>query len=386
MFSDCWHPVINGVVTSIDILKTRLEMDGHEVDLYVPGKPGLQEADPRVHRFFSVTAPFHRESRFSLPHPWSNVNYLMRHRPDVIHIHTPFNLGLLAQWAADKLKVPFVFTHHTLWEEYVHYVPLLSKRMLRKTAIDFCRNICNRSAGVIAPSEEVRDRLLEQGVRQPIEVIPTGIDVELFEKGDPQPVREALGIPPDAPVAVYAGRMGKEKSLDFLLDAFALVAARLPGAHLLMLGGGPEKAALEDQARSLGLADRVHFTGYVKRSEMVNYFKAARVFVFASTTETQGLVSLEAQASGIPVAAVRASGSSEAVAHDVTGFLVPQDKEAFAAHALRLLEDDVLQQRMAEAALARAWSFSSRAMAERSLALYQRAAQTRPGPSLAAVP
>ena len=379
MFADCYHPVINGVVTSIEILKNRLEAMDEQVELFVPGKAGYHDNDPHIHRFFSVTAPFHRESRFSLPYPWSNVNHLKRNRPDVVHIQTPFNLGLLGEWCARRLKIPFVFTHHTLWEEYVHYIPLLSKRMLRKTAIDVTRSLCNRSHGIIAPSEEVRERLIEQGVTREIEVIPTGIDMELFLEGDREVARAAVGVPEGAPVAVYVGRMGKEKSLAFLLDAFAVIAQRLPEAHLIMVGGGPERTPLEEQAKALGLADRIHFAGYLKRSELVHYLKLARVFLFASVTETQGLVSLEAQAAGCPVVAVRASGSSEAVADGVTGYLVPQEKEPFAEAALRVLTDAELRARFSEAGVARGWSFSSKAMGDRTLAVYRRAVESYPG-------
>ena len=370
MFSDCWHPVINGVVTSMDILRKELVRCGHEVELYVPGPAGGPGLEPGVHRFWSFAAPVHPESRFSMPWPLRSLTQLTRQRPDVIHVHTPFNLGLLGIALARLQGIPYVFTHHTLWEEYVHYVPFLSQAMLRRIAIAGCRSLCNASRGVIAPSAEVRDRLLEQGVTRSIEVIPTGIDLEAFAHPQPERVRQALGIAPEVPLLVYAGRMGKEKSLDFLLDAFARIAAIHPTVQLLMVGGGPEKQALESLAQRLGVAPRVHFTGYVDRSRLLDYYGAGRAFVFASTTETQGLVSLEAQASGTPVVAVRASGSSEVVADERSGFLVEGDPAAFAAATLRILDDDALRDRLARGALEQAWSFSGARMGERMLSLY----------------
>lgn len=375
MFSDCFHPVVNGVVTSMDILRKQLQAAGHEVELYVPGPAPEGSAEPGVVRFASVAAPFHDESRFSFPWPLRSLFRLGRQRPDVIHVHTPFNLGLLGIWLARRMGIPYVFTHHTLWEEYVHYVPLVNKRLLRRVAIGLCRGLCNGSGGVVAPSAEVRDRLLEQGVTQRVEIIPTGIDLEVFAQGNGQRVRGELGIPDDVPLAVYAGRMGKEKSLDFLLRAFAQMAAWHPSARLLMVGGGPEKENLEALARSLGLGARVHFTGYVDRNRLVDYYRAGEVFVFASVTETQGLVSLEAQASDRPVVAVRASGSSEVVADGISGFLVPQEVEAFASATLRVLTDEALRQRLTQGARAQAFAFSAERMGERMLELYQGARQ-----------
>lgn len=382
MFADCWHPVINGVVTSMEILRTRLQSLGHEVELFVPNQPGLPDHDPHVHRFFSVSLPIHRESRFSLPYPWSHIRRLKQSRPDVLHIHTPFNLGQLGRWVSEKLRIPYVFTHHTLWEEYVHYVPLVSRRLLRRAAVSICRRMCSRAAVVITPSHEVCARLQAQGVVRPIEVIPTGIDMEVFQGGDPARVRQELGISAKDAVAIYAGRMGKEKSIDFVLDAFASLVKDVPNARLLMVGGGPGRAALEEQAHRLGLLDtrRVLFTGYLPRRELVHYFKTARVLLFASTTETQGLVSLEAQAAGCPVVAVRAPGSSEAVLHDETGFLVPADLDAFASAARRLLVEDDLHTRMADRAVQRAASASSLEMASHTLAAYARAVAEVPAP------
>jgi glycosyltransferase involved in cell wall biosynthesis len=377
MFSDCYHPVINGVVTSIDVLRSNLMKAGHEIELFVPDKPGFSDHDLSIHRFFSLTAPFHKESRFTLPHPWGHIKRLQDWAPDVLHIHTPFNLGLVGLYVSEKLGLPYVFTHHTLWEEYVHYVPLVSRRLLRKTAIAVCRQFCNGASTVVAPSDEVKSRLLTQRVRQPIEVIPTGIDVECFAEGDGAAIRTRYGLLPEHRVAIYVGRMGKEKSLDFLLNAFAQVSREVPEARLLMVGGGPEKTVLEEQTRSLGLQDRVTFTGYVPRTDLASYFRAARVFLFSSVTETQGLVSLEAQASSCPVVAVRASGSNEAVADQETGFLVPQNEADFAAHTIRLLCDDALQARMASSALERALHFSSRIMVERHLQVYEQAVDDR---------
>lgn len=374
MFADCYHPVVNGVVTSIDILRARLVSLGHEVTLFVPAVPGRVADDAQVHRFYSFVVPIHKESRFALPAPPASVIGLRSWRPDIIHIHTPFSLGSFGLYASRHHRVPFVFTHHTLFEEYVHYVPILSQRFLRSVAVGLCRFYCNRSSGVIAPSDEVRTRLLEQGVTQGVEVIPTGIDVEIFEKGDPARVRTELGLPPEAPVAVFAGRMGKEKSIDFVIDAFERVAQNLPDARLLLLGGGPEQSALQQRTRALGLGERAIFTGYVPRVRLVDYLQTARVFVFASTTETQGLVSLEAQAAGIPVVAVRASGSNEAVRDQQTGFLVERDLGCFADATLRLLTDDDLQARMAAQARTWAHACSSRSMADRTLALYRAAA------------
>lgn len=377
MFADCYHPVINGVTTSIELLGRALREEGHEVLLFAPGVPGYRDAEPHVRRFASVVFPLHPEERVSFPWPWAHLQEAIRFRPDVVHIHTPFNVGLMGWFVAARTGAPRLFTHHTLFEEYLHYVPV-PPTLMRPVAIAIARWFWNTSAVVIAPSEEVKARQLEQGIRRPLHVIPTGIDIDSFESGDPAGPRAELGLGPEDRLLLYMGRVAREKSLDFLLEAFADATQRDPRLRLAVIGDGPERPALEAIAQGLGLTGKAHFLGYRPRGDLRHYLAAARAFVFASQTETQGLVSLEAQSAGVPVVAVRASGTNEAVAPDVGGLLVePGDREGFCREMVRVGTDDTLRARLSQGARVFVEGFSTRTMAHRTLSAYGEALALR---------
>lgn len=372
LFADCYHPVINGVVTSIESLYRGLRAAGHEVRLFVPSAPGWQETDPGIRRFASVTFPFHREERFSWPWPVGHFRDLAGFGAQVVHLHTPFNVGLYGWLAARALGLPRVFTHHTLWEEYVHYVPLPAAPM-RRAAIALCRAFGNTSGAVIAPSAQVRERLRQQGVVRPIHVVPTGIDTELFQGGDPRGPRQELGLGEQERLFLYIGRLGREKYLDFLFQGFVEAARRDGRLRLALIGGGPEAPLIEEMARQVDPEGRIRFLGYRDRRDLRHYMAAARGFLFASQSETQGLVLLEAQAGGLPVVAVRASGVSEAVEDGGSGILVaPGDLEGFAA-AVLALEDDACWQRMSRRAVEWARGFSLEAMVRQHEQVYLQA-------------
>lgn len=373
MFSDCYEPVINGVVTSIACLVEALERDGHQVSLFVPDHPNQGRSSPGIHRFRSGAFWFHKEERFCLPWPPSTLAAFFQQRFDVVHLHTPFNLGLLGRTCARLRKLPTVFTHHTLWEEYVHYMPLPPKFM-RAVAIGICNSFCNGSNRVVAPSAEVRDRLREQGVSNAIDVIPTGIDTNVFAGGFPELAWEELGFAEGSRLFVYVGRVAREKSIDFVLKAFRELHRREPRCRLALVGDGPARAELERQAVDLGLGEIARFLGFRPRTELKHYLAAARGFLFASRTETQGLVLLEAQAAGVPVVGVRASGTSEAVDHERSGVLVdPGDLESFVDAAFKLATEDEVFSGMAQQAREWAESFSSAAMARRMVETYRAA-------------
>jgi len=374
MFADCYHPIVNGVTTSIHLQVQALTQAGHDVRLFAPAVPGYRDSETWVRRFASVRFPLHPEERVSFPLPLGHLREALAFNPDVVHLHTPFNVGALGWLVASRLGRPRVFTHHTLFEEYLHYVPL-PPDVLRPVALGLCRFFWNTSVVVVAPSQQVAQRQCEQGLRRPLRVIPTGVDVESFRGGDPRIPREELGLSPEDPVLLYMGRLAREKSLDFLLEALGLARQRAPGLRLLLVGDGPHRPILQQRARELGLEDAAVFLGYRPRGDLKHYLAASSLFVFASQTETQGLVLLEAQSAGVPVLAVRASGCTEAVASGRSGFLVePGDLQGFTETLLRVVSDRELRARLAEGALGHAQTFSVATMGARMLEVYQQAA------------
>ncbi len=228
---------------------------------------------------------------------------------DLIHTHTEFSLGLFGKYMSKQLQIPNIHTYHTMYEDYVHYLTFGKQTKLTpKMAKVLSRVFCNKSNRVIAPTEKVKNILEEYGVKKPIHVIPTGIDLQPFQKEnfspeDIQALREQFHIESKDPVILFVGRIAKEKSIDVIIKAMPDVLQKFPTAKLLIIGEGPERKDLENLAATLDVKDSVIFGGQQPWSEIGKFYQLGNVFVSASVTETQGLTFAEAMAGGIPVVA-----------------------------------------------------------------------------------
>jgi glycosyltransferase involved in cell wall biosynthesis len=231
---------------------------------------------------------------------------------------------------------------------------------------------------LIAPSEPMRAVLMEYGVTTPIHVLPTGLPADRFRAGDPRAFRTHAGIAPDARLVTYIGRVAHEKNIGFLVRMFRRVLERVPQAVLVIAGEGPARAGLQQQVASLGLAPHVHFAGYLDRdTALLDCYAAADVFAFASRTETQGLVLLEAMAQGTPVVSTAELGTRSILVPGSGALVVPEDERAFAAAVVRVLEEPQLRAELSERGRAYARSWSSAAMAGRLAELYETLRQRR---------
>jgi glycosyltransferase involved in cell wall biosynthesis len=269
------------------------------------------------------------------------------------------------------LERPLLFTHHTLYHEYVHYIPWLSPRLTRPAVLGYVREFANRCDLVIAPSGVIREMLRQQGVTARTEVLPTGtIDPTQTVGLDPRAARARYGIPADRPLLVTVSRLAPEKSVDVVLRAFQQVSDA-PGAYLLIVGGGPSAASLEALARELGIGEHVRFTGALPHEGALEVMAGADLFVFASQTETQGLVLVEAMAAGVPVVAIGVAGAAEVVADGESGLLVSPSPEALAAGMRRLLADPTLRGRLGRRGKEIAAGYAAQNLARRLVGLYQ---------------
>jgi glycosyltransferase involved in cell wall biosynthesis len=369
MFSESYVPRISGVVHSLTAFVSALRAEGHRVTVVAPHVPGYQDMDPDVFRYPSVRT---READFPLgipyaPGVWRRLRAL---ELDIVHTHAPFTMGAVAAALARRQKLPLVFTHHTLYDEYVHYAPG-PKWALRPLVRWYATRYANRCDCVVAPSTALATRLRGQGVVSRIEVLATGaLDVQLFASLDPSWVRTKFGVPVGRSLLVTASRMAKEKSVDLVVQSFAkTIQSR--DATLLVVGGGQEEAALRRLAQTLQLEGRVVFTGQQPHRRALECIAAADVFVFGSQTETQGLVLVEAMAAGVPVVAVNAGGVGDAVKDGVTGFLVPPTPDALADSVVHLLNDSGLRQTMAAQAKEASLAFALPAITRRLVEIYQ---------------
>ncbi|MBI4246902.1 MAG: glycosyltransferase [Candidatus Rokubacteria bacterium] len=373
LFTNTYLPFRGGVTTSVEMLRCGLEERGHEAWVFAPRFRGATADGGRVVRYPSVPAATYPE--FPLAVPFSlRIGRLARQLEfDVFHAHHPFLLGPAARRLARRLGRPLVFTYHTRYDKYAHYVPV-RRSLVEAAAVRLSTAFAARADAVIAPSAVIRDELQARGVAVPVAVVPTGVDLERFAPGDHVAARRALGLDARDMVVLYVGRLDREKSVDKVVLAFERIAGTLPRARLVLVGHGTEAERLRRLAAGLSVADQIHFLGARPHAALVPCYQAADLFLFASETETQGLVLAEAAACGVPAVAVAAPGCEEVVRDGETGVLTKGDSVALADAALGLLLDAERRRAMAARAreVAMRW-FDVRLQIERTLAVYAEA-------------
>ena len=265
-----------------------------------------------------------------LPIPGYLHSRLGSFKPDIVHTHHPHLLGSTALRMATWANCPLLFTYHTMYEDYLHYVPAHAQQ-LRQFVIRFVTGYCNLCDHVVVPSESIVRIIQERGVKTPLTIIPTGVYPKLFRKGDRKGMRRCQGIPNRAFVVGYVGRLAPEKNLGFLAEAACHFVESSRRAHFLVVGSGPSQADISQRFVDRRLADRLHLAGSRTGQELADAYHAMDAFIFASRTETQGMVLTEAMAAGRPVIALDAPGVREVVRDGYNGFLLEApDSHAFA--------------------------------------------------------
>lgn len=371
MVSDVYFPRVNGVSTSIETFRQALAPGGVEVSLVVP-RYGNEPDQPGIVRIGARSIPRDPEDRLLAWSATRNAVLEQAAECDLIHIQTPFVAHYAGLKAARALGKPVLATYHTFFEEYLyHYAPFLPPAWLKGLARRFSRTQCNALDAVVVPSTAMRDRLAEYGVTQPMHVLPTGIPLSRFATGDRSRFRTALGVSEQRPVALFVGRVAHEKNIGFLIEAVAAARRRVPDLLFLITGEGPAEQALRKQAASLGLADCVRFLGYLDRQrDLPDAYAGADAFIFASRTETQGLVLLEAMAMGLPVVALAAMGTKDIMAPGRGGIAAPDDVNGFAIALSELLLDGALRCRLSDEARVYAREWADDRLAARLAVLY----------------
>jgi len=329
MMTNTYLPHVGGVARSVEAFSAALRDYGHKVMVVAPEFPDMPETETDVVRVPAIQRFNGSDFSVRLPVPGLLTDPLERFQPDIIHAHHPFLLGDTAMRVASTRGIPVVFTHHTLYEEYTHYVSPESEG-LRRFVVDLSTGYANLCDHVIAPSQSVAALLQQRGVTAPITVVPTGVNLEPFARRAGKRFRQAHGIPVDAFVAGHIGRLAPEKNLMFLARTIASFLRKRAQAWFLVAGAGPLLEEMKEHFGAEGVLDRVRFAGILKGKDLVNAYAAMDAFVFASQSETQGMVLVEAMAAGTPVVAVDASGVREVVQDGVNGRkLSVEDADSF---------------------------------------------------------
>lgn len=349
MISDVYFPRINGVSTSIDSFRSELRTQGHRVTLICPTYPDTQtleragdhKDDDDIIRIRARSVILDPEDRMMV------YREILRLIPrleslgiDLVHIHTPFVAHYAGLKIAQALNIPIVESYHTFFEEYLYnYIKWLPKSWLKFMARRFSKSQCNSVDELIVPSSPMRDTLRTYGVQTPMHIVPTGLDLDQFRTPPATDFRAQLGISQDRPLLLYVGRVALEKNIDFLIDMVPNVLKRHPNAILLIAGEGPAEQHLRRRVAALALGDSIRFVGYMRRDgSLQDAYRAADIFVFASRTETQGLVLLEALALGTPVVALGAMGTLDVLDPAGGCLIAPDHPQDFAATVNTLLD------------------------------------------------
>jgi len=372
MMTNTYWPHVGGVARSVAAFSRCYRERGHEVLVVAPEFPGAPDHEPDVVRIPAIQNFNGSDFSVVLPVPLNLERAVREFEPDLVHAHHPFLVGSAALRLASWQSCPLVFTHHTMYEDYTHYVPGDSEA-IKRFVVQLSTSYANLCDQVFAPSSSVAEVLAERGVTSPLAVVPTGVTTAGFTGGDRNRIRAWLGIPADAPVVGHLGRLAPEKNLGFLADAVVRLLAARPEAHCLVVGAGPSATDIARIGHAAGVAGRLHFAGQLSGQDLVDAYHAMDVFAFASLTETQGTVLVEAMAAGLPVVALDAPGAREVVEDGTNGrLLAEQDADAFASAVADCLDADEARRERQRTALAdTARRFDMQTCADHALGIYQ---------------
>lgn len=373
MMTNTYLPHVGGVARSVSTFAEAYQRLGHEVLIVAPrfdGKPPPARLEQSVVRVPSLRNFNGSDFSVRLPLAAALSERLDEFKADIMHAHHPFLLGDTALRVAMNKNIPIIFTHHTRYEDYAHYVPF--PEAMREVAIELPTQFANLCDGVIAPSESLARIIRGRGVTTPIRVVPTGIDVAAFGSANGRAFRQRMKIPADALVIGHVGRLAPEKNLEFLAEGVARFLHQNPAARFLVVGDGPGRDSLRATLEQQGVADRLLLAGKRTGRVLREAYRAMDVFAFASKSETQGMVVAEAMAAGCPVVALDASGVREVVVDGKNGVLLPAGASPakFAAALAASARPDV-RARQSKNALATAARFSREESARQALAFYE---------------
>lgn len=371
--SDVYFPRVNGVSTSIQTFNQELRKLGHDITLLAPDYGTAAPDETGIVRIPSrhlIVDPEDRMMRYGKI--LGLAAGLKKQSFDILHIQTPFIAHYAGIKLARMLNIPVLETYHTLFEEYLfHYLPFLPRQALRFAARRFTRSQCNDVDAVVVPSNPMLEVLHRHGVTNRIEIIPTGMQMERFNGGDSVRFRAKYGIPPNRPTLLHVGRIAHEKNIDFLVHMLANVRAAVPDVLLIIAGEGPALAHLRQLVDRLGLRRNVLFVGYLSRADaLLDCYRAGDVFVFASRTETQGLVLLEAMALGTPVVSTAVMGTKDILKPGKGALVAGDNLPDFSDKVVKLLNNSGLRNQLGEEAKEYAATWSAPALAEKMQELY----------------
>ncbi len=337
IFTDTFEPQINGVVTSI---KTSIEFleENHTVYVFCPNvKPKIKSSE-KVWRFPSVVYPFQKEYRLVFPFN-KRLSKIKDLNLDILHIHTPFTMGFIGLRIGKKLNIPVIHTYHTYFEKYLHYFPILPETWVYKYAKKESERFCNSCDKIIVPTNEMKELLETYDITKELVTIPSGINCYQPSPEELQQFKQKHMNQSELN-CLFVGRVGLEKNIHFLIDAFKTIKKSINTVHLTIVGDGPERKNIETKIAELGLSSDVTFTGYLNKKEVFCAYNIADLMLFPSITETQGLTAVESIMSGTPVIGINKMGIKNVISNGVSGVLTNEDINEYSEAVINLLSNN----------------------------------------------
>ena len=374
MMTNTYTPMIGGIEESIRSFTGEFSKLGHEVVVIAPQAAGAPPDEKGVIRLRAIQKFSHTDFSIALPMQTLLPKLMRTFTPDIIHSHHPFWMGDVALRLSRQYSIPLIFTYHTMFEQHMHYLPLQNEG-IKRFIIELFTGYANLADQVVVPSESVRDILLERGVKTPMAVVPTGVNLQRFSRGDGGIIRKRFNISSEAALIGYIGRLVLEKNLDFLARSVAEYMKKDHTAHFLVAGKGPLEGDIKRIFDEAGLGKRLHLAGLLNGQDLVDAYYAMNIFAFASLSETQGVVLVEAMACGVPAVAIDAPGVREVVKDSTNGRLIPKENKNDFIEALSwcLKRPPGEMRRMKQNAIDTAVPFAVELCASRMLKIYEEA-------------
>ncbi|MCA9364502.1 MAG: glycosyltransferase [Candidatus Moranbacteria bacterium] len=377
IFTNNYLPNPYGVTGSVETFRKYFEEKGHTVYIFAPDWHGYTDNNPHVFRYPSLDLPW-LKFRFPVPLSWATrtaqKNVDMQ-SIDIIHAQHPNLLGAEAKRVAKKYQKPIVFTWHTRYDYYTHFAPFfIPESLALNYVIKNASSFANSVDQVVVPTHSMEPIIRSWGVENPhVKDVATGVDEKLFTDTNPEKIKKDLNIPKGAQVITTIARFTQEKNVDFLFEKVANILQQQKDTIFLLIGGGPLLDDIRRKAKEMNVQKQVFFAGEVKREEMKHYYATADIFVYASKSETQGMVISEAMYMNVPVVAIKATGIVDLVEDGKTGLLLTsQENDEFEKAILKLIQNKELRKQYAQASGKSAREvFTAQAQGEKMLALYE---------------
>lgn len=378
LFTDTYPPFINGVSTSVLMLKEGLEKMGHEVYVVtVNNESFTYKKEERILRIPGIPIGI-MDYRLTSIYPVRAINTIRKWKLDVIHTHTEFGIGSFARLISKQFNIPLVHTYHTMYEEYIYYITKgyfdsASKKLVEYLTLFLCDKTIDE---LIVPTKKAKELFKEKyKVKRDVHIIPSGLDTTRFheeniDKKHLGELKKELGIKKNDFVILFVGRIAKEKNIDFLIKAFKKIVKKIPKAKMFIVGDGPDMKELIELSHDLKLDKNIVFTGKVLWQNIPSYYALCDVFATSSTSETQGLTVIEAMGAGKPVLAIKDESFEEVMTDQKEGIFFETEEEYINA-VVKLYKDPNLTDQMAKEGIKTALKYSPLSYAKNVYEIYE---------------